>query len=138
MGTRGGKMVFGADDVVESGAGEEEDSVSGGNMGNGRVLYPLRAMMEDQGPAHLRHPFNDRWKAQAKDEACSGQLVLRRLGNGDFLRRGITLTPHRAIHLIFASRRELDSRYSKSEHWSTGALESPSASGSIMDTKSIL
>lgn len=53
MGTRGGKMGFGADDMVESGAGEEEDSVSGGNMGNGRVLYPLRAMMEDQGPAHL-------------------------------------------------------------------------------------
>jgi hypothetical protein len=46
-------MGFGADDMVESGAGEEEDSVSGGNMGNGRVLYPLRAMMEDQGPAHL-------------------------------------------------------------------------------------
>jgi hypothetical protein len=40
-------MGFGADDMVESGAGEEEDSVSGGNMGNGRVLYPLRAMMED-------------------------------------------------------------------------------------------
>jgi len=74
-------MGFGADDMVESGAGEEEDSVSGGNMGNGRVLYLLRAMMEDQGRGHLDIHSTE---AHAKDEAATGQLVLRRLGNGDF------------------------------------------------------
>jgi hypothetical protein len=33
---------------------------------------------------YTRHPFNGRRKAHTKDEAATGQLVLRRLGNGDF------------------------------------------------------